>query len=285
MTTLLHIPLDQIDDAALLRDRGPLDDTALTELVNSIALIGLSQPIEVWALSTPEPPLAYGLISGLRRLTACRRLRDPRGNGDFATIPALLRTPDSIPDAMARMVAENEVRTDVTPWEKGTLILDCVARDLFPTADAAVDALWRGHSRQKRARLRAFADVVGELDGAFTAPGELSTQRMERLSAAIRAGLGDIIHAALAPHRGETLASQWSALLPVIDEAVRSWEPDTPTTPGRPRRMLHLKQGLTIRREKRRTGWALVFTGPEAKEGGLLDDVFDLVEKWLQRGN
>jgi ParB family chromosome partitioning protein len=91
MTTRLSIPLDAIDATALIRDRGPLNPAGLEDLVTSIALIGLSQPVEVWELSAPAPPLRYGLISGLRRLTALRTLRDARGNGDFATIPALLR--------------------------------------------------------------------------------------------------------------------------------------------------------------------------------------------------
>jgi ParB family transcriptional regulator, chromosome partitioning protein len=43
-------------------------------------------------------------------------------------------------------------------------------------------------------------------------------------------------------------------------------------------------QGLTIRREMSREGWILRFSGPEAKKGGLIDDVFDLVERWLQMG-
>ena len=55
-------------------------------------------------------------------------------------------------------------------------------------------------------------------------------------------------------------------------------------TPGRPRRLLHLRQGLTIRREWTRTGWCLRFTGPEARKGGLMDDVIDEIERLFQKG-
>lgn len=91
------LPLPEIDPAALLRDRTALDPAALDALKTSIAVEGLRLPIEVWQLSTPRPNPAggpdhrYGLISGLRRLTACAAL-------GHATIPAFLRTPDSISD-------------------------------------------------------------------------------------------------------------------------------------------------------------------------------------------
>jgi ParB family chromosome partitioning protein len=45
---------------------------------------------------------------------------------------------------------------------------------------------------------------------------------------------------------------------------------------------LQLKQGLTIRRERSGDGWILRFSGPEARKGGLVDDVLDHVERWFQ---
>ena len=43
--------------------------------------------------------------------------------------------------------------------------------------------------------------------------------------------------------------------------------------------MLQLTQGLVIRREITPGGYILRFSGPEAKKGGLMDDVIDLVER------
>jgi ParB family transcriptional regulator, chromosome partitioning protein len=85
--------------------------------------------------------------------------------------------------------------------------------------------------------------------------------------------------------RGHSPETQWLAMLPVIREGAAALEEkEPPAGTGRPRRMLGLKQGLTIRREMTRTGWILRFAGPEAKKGGLMDDVFDLVEKWAEGG-
>jgi len=79
------IPLPEIDDTALTRDRTGLDDAALTELRLSIAANGLRQPIEVFPLPDPVippsgPALRYGLISGLRRLHAFHGLLELTGD-------------------------------------------------------------------------------------------------------------------------------------------------------------------------------------------------------------
>jgi ParB family transcriptional regulator, chromosome partitioning protein len=279
MDPLHHLPLAEIDAFALLRDRTALDPAALEQLQYSIATEGLRMPIEVWQLSTPRTgdagePLTYGLISGLRRLTACREL-------GHETIPAFLRTPASIPQAMAAMVSENEIRSPVSPWEKACLILATVQQGHFETPDAAVAALYQALPRQTRTRLRYFADVAQALDGLITTPDRLSTRQMDRLATALRRNMEDVIHATLIAHRGEGLETQWSALLPLLNERE---EPEaTPSRPGRPRRFLQLNQGLTIRREPCRNGWLLRFTGEEARKGALIDDIFDLIEDKCQR--
>ena len=68
----ITLPTAAINPHALPRDRSHLDPAALQELARSIASSGLRQPIEVWRLNTPSGTYHYGLISGLRRLTAPR---------------------------------------------------------------------------------------------------------------------------------------------------------------------------------------------------------------------
>lgn len=279
---LTQIPTAEILETALLRDRSHLDPTALEDLAASIARDGLRMPIEVWRLSTPEGGHRYGLISGLRRLTAHRLLhsRNPALHGSIA---ALIRTPASIPDAMAQMVAENEIRENLSPWERGLTLATCVQHGLFDSIDAAIAALHPTASKQKRNRLRSLAMVAEELEGSFATPEQLSQSQMERLAAALRGGLTPLIQHILTENRRKSLPSQWAALIPTLAEALTAETDPTPNHPGRPRRMLTLRQGLTIRREKCVGGWALKFTGPEAKSGGLIDDVLDHVEKWFQQ--
>ncbi len=203
MHQLIDIPLSEIRDDALLRDRSVLDPASLADLTLSIAADGLRQPVEVWQLSQPTDTHRYGLISGLRRLTAFRALAHGRTDTRFATIPAFLRTPADMPAAMAAMVTENEIRSQITPWEKGRLIIQAVTEGIFPTPDAAVAALYPTFSRQRRARLRAFASVVEALDGSLTEPESLTAQRMESIALVLRGDIADLLRAALGPVRGQ----------------------------------------------------------------------------------
>jgi ParB family chromosome partitioning protein len=273
------IPIPEIDPTALIRDRSDLDPAALAALTTSIAAEGLRMPIEVWSLSThriqPDgPPHRYGLISGLRRLTACRSL-------GHSTIPAFLRTPDTIATAMAAMISENEHRADISAWEKGRILLYAQGEGHFDTLDAAALALYPHSPRPTRARYRAFATVVEALDGLLTTPESLSTARMERLAAALRGGNESRLCTALSHVAGEPLETQWQALQPALTDTMRN--PDDPDpTKTRPRPFLNLKQGLRITREQCRNGWILRFTGPQAKGGGLIDDLLDQIEYWCQ---
>ena len=281
MDQIQHIQIMAINDQALPRDRRSLDPDAQFELTTSIATSGLRMPIEVWACDDDTGQHTHALISGLRRLTAYRTIAAAREGDEFATIPAFVRKPACLADAMAAMVAENEIRAETSPWEKGATLKTAVEAGIFDTLDAACDGLHPSAARQKRARIRACADVVEELDGLIATPERLTGRQMSRLSAALRGGMTDLIAFTLQEHRQSGLDAQWSALLPLLAEAERSHD-DVEATyfkPGRPRRMLNLHQGLIIRRELSSTGWILRFSGPEARKGGMMDDIFDMVER------
>jgi hypothetical protein len=64
---IVEIPIDQIDDKALERDRTSSDAAQFEELWFSILKFGLRQPIEVYTYATPID-VPYALISGARRL-------------------------------------------------------------------------------------------------------------------------------------------------------------------------------------------------------------------------
>lgn len=277
---LIHIPLDDILPDALIRDRTALDPEALADLTRSIFTEGLHQPIEVYPLDPAHSPHRFGLISGLRRLTAFRALKDWPRPERFASIPAFVLPVADLPQAMAAMVTENEIRSPITPWEKGALLMNALRAGFFPTLDAAVDGLYPALTRQKRNRLRSLALVVEECEGLFATPEALTASQMERLASALRGGLAPVITQILTETRKFGLQSQWTALIPTLREALDPEPEDTPNHPTRPRRLLHLTagEGLTLRRERLKSGWALVFTGPEARKGGLMDDVMDQVE-------
>lgn len=275
---ILDLPLDAIDAAALPRDRMALDPAQLEELQVSIATSGLRQPIEVYELAAPGGACRYGLISGLRRLTALRNLAAMLP-ARYPTIPAFLRSPQSLPQALAAMVEENAIRGEISPWEQGLVLVRCRNAQIFPTLDAAVEALHPLASTVKRSRLRALAHVVEELDGLLVEPQALSQRQMLRLAAHLRGGWADLIRTALEESRAKTAVAQWALLQPVLDEADQTLRSPEPVTyNGRPRRLLRARPGLTIRRELAPEGWTLRFTGPEAT-GMMIDQVLDDIER------
>jgi ParB family chromosome partitioning protein len=72
---------------------------------------------------------------------------------------------------MASMIEENEIRADITPWERGRIVLTAIDAGLFDTIDAAIKRLYAPLDRFRRARIRAVAEVVQELgEDAFADP-------------------------------------------------------------------------------------------------------------------
>jgi ParB family transcriptional regulator, chromosome partitioning protein len=270
-----QIPTIQIDAEALPRDRTHLDPTALTELRLSIATHGLRTPVEVYVTDT-----GFALISGFRRLTAYRALHQLTQNPAYATITATILRPKSIPEALTLMVEENDIRADLSPWEKGRIAVEARNLGHFDTIDAATIALYPNATPMRRSRLRALALLVDELDGHLTAPETLSQRQALRLAAALRAGFTDLIRTALDQSHTKTPEANWTLLQPILDEAEQSLKDPTPYRPGRPRRVLRLRSGLTVRRELAAEGWVLRFTGPEAT-GMLMETVLDEVERMV----
>jgi ParB family chromosome partitioning protein len=275
MTDILHLDPALIDAQALPRDRTRCDPTAMAELQASILATGLRQPVEVWRKSDPEATPPYGLISGLRRLTAHVDLGLP-------TIPVLLRAPADIPDAMAQMIAENEIRAQITPWEKGRILVQAVEEGLFPNLDAALPALFPNLDRNRRSRLRAVAEVVAHFgDDILTEPTRLAQQQLLRLSAALRAGLGEVIETALAQSSDRSPEAQWRLILPILEEHDHDERKGRPRyRTDRPRHFARPRNALVVRRERHKDGWILRFTGRDAT-GPLMEDIMDFVEDFV----
>lgn len=273
------LPLDAIAAAALPRDRTGLDAEPFDELVASLRRSGLRMPVEVFPLApAPDGAPRFGLISGYRRLAAFRALRE-EGTEGFADIPACIREM-AAPQAFRAMVEENEIRAPLSPWERGRAANLAVEAGFFATVEAAIDALHPGATKQKRAKLRAVARVVTELDGLWTAPERLTERNLLDLADALREGFGPPMTEALSAARGRPHASQWEAVRPYLAEcaAERAAPPTPPHAPGRPRRLVELRRTLTVRREQTREGYVLRFSGADATSP-LLDEVINEIAR------
>lgn len=270
MTEIHDIPIAEIDEAALPRDRSVIDPAALDELAASILRHGLRLPVELNRAET-----GYALVSGYRRLMAYRRLEQRHG-ARFATIPALVRPAESLIDGFARVVEENDIRQGLTPWDRGRTLV--VARETgLDTLDAALAKLYPHADRRKRARLRILAEVVEAMDGWIEAPEDWSENRLLRLGAVLRAGWDRLLYAAL---DDASPGAEWEAMLPLIAEA-EALPVEKRNTPDRPRRLAHIKRGLTIRREKTKTGYVLHITGQRATDA-VVGEVMEEIERMFE---
>jgi ParB family transcriptional regulator, chromosome partitioning protein len=284
------IPLVEIDDAAIPRDRTALEPDALRELRDSIATHGLRMPVELFELAHPRDGKRYGIVSGLRRVTAHRELVDTLGLKKHDHIQAFLRPLPDLAAGLMAMVEENAIRADLSPWEQGRIATVAVEWHAYPTVEAAIDGLHPTATAVKRTRLRTVARVVTVLEGLLTEPERLSLRQLLRIGTALRNGFEEVIVLALQAMKLKNPDTQWSAILPYLVESERfvttdpdpadAFMPVKTQSRGRPRRVARPRPGLTIRREMTRDGFILHMTGKDVTSG-LVDEVIDEIERWL----
>ena len=147
------IPVDRIDGDYLVRDRLVQEEDELQALMTSIQARGQQMPIEIVRLDRDDGEPRYGLISGWRRLTALRRLHRDTDDPRFAVVRALVVRPETAQDAYLSMVEENEIRVDVSHYERARIALKSVEQGVFPDQRAALRGLYASTTRSKRSKI------------------------------------------------------------------------------------------------------------------------------------
>ena len=170
---VLSLSLDAIEDDHLVRDRLAVEATEMDALKASIAHRGQQTPIEVEDLGQGR----YGLISGWRRLEALRALHRETKSEGFALVRALIRNLETVSDAYIAMVEENEIRANLSFYERARIAARASERGVYPTAEAAVRDLFRHASRAKRSKIQSFLRLYQALDGVLRFPTALSERQ------------------------------------------------------------------------------------------------------------
>lgn len=190
---ILSIPLDQIDANALKRDRRVLDKDSedWAALKDSLRARGQQTPIEVVA-----GPDGYRLISGFRRLAALRDLHEETQDAQFAEVKAIAsRARDTLGDMLA-MVEENEIRQEISFYERGRICCLAVEQGLCATLDEAIEALFPNAHRNRRYKIRSFGLLFLELGPYLDYPEQIGERLGLKLAKALKDGRG----AALVAH-------------------------------------------------------------------------------------
>ncbi len=167
---VIDLALDAVAPGFLVRDRIAAHDEDMEVLIASIEDRGQQTPIEVQALGDGT----YGLISGWRRLEALKTLAAKHPER-FGTVKAFVRTVESEAEAYVAMVEENEVRANLSYYERARIAHEAAEKGVFPTAEIAVRELFRHASRSKRSKILSFLRVhraLGDVLRFPTAIGE-----------------------------------------------------------------------------------------------------------------
>ncbi|PHP26387.1 ParB/RepB/Spo0J family partition protein [Limimaricola cinnabarinus] len=222
------LPLDRIQVNHLSRDRIETDAEAMEELTASIRANGQRLPIEVMDLGEGR----YGLISGWRRMRALALIGAEDGTAPVAR--AIVRPVVEAGAAYAAMVEENEVRAQLTPYERGRIAAVAAHLGAFPSMEAAVDEIFAAASKAKRSKIRSFALVHYELGDLLSHGRALSEAAGLRLASALRGGFAAKLRAALERCEARDAAEEWAALEAVLASAEAA--PAPRQRGGRPRR-------------------------------------------------
>lgn len=160
------LPLDAISEDHMVRDRMAHDPVEMESLKDSLRARGQQTPIEVVDLGTGR----FGLISGWRRLHAIRSLRSATGEGRFAAIEALIKPIESVSDGYVAMVEENEIRANLSFYERAHLACAAASLGVYPTPARAVQTLFANAAPAKRSKINSFVKLHEALGPALRFP-------------------------------------------------------------------------------------------------------------------
>jgi ParB family chromosome partitioning protein len=291
---MADVPIAQIEADAMVRDRTDLAEDEMMELRLSIAASGLRLPIEVFELAEPRADgKRYGLLSGYRRLMAVHGLLGLSQDDKYRSIRAIIRPRAGADAAFAAMVEENEVRAELSQFERGRIAVIAAQQGAFVNVEEAVNRLFASASKAKRSKVRSFALIFEELGDMLAYPEALSEKRGLRLAQALRAGAETGLRAALAGFSPDDPEQEWGVIEPVI--AVLDAEPRDPRKGGRPStrkpalgwqnaETLETSAGITIRRQRDSKGFVLRFEG-RGLDSELMDSLMVEIQALLERGS
>lgn len=183
---VLSLPLEVVEAGYLIRDRVALEEAEMAALKDSLRARGQQTPVEVLELA----PGRYGLISGWRRLAALSALHDETGDARFARVQALLRRPEDLPAAYLAMVEENEIRADLSFYERARIAVHSAGAGIYPDTHSAVQHLFAAARAPKRSKIMAFTHLVQALDDILRFPAAVPEKVGLALVAALKQDAG-----------------------------------------------------------------------------------------------
>ncbi len=281
---ILEVDLDDILATSLQRDRTLIDDEGLAELEHSIQANGQRLPVEVYLLSEPEGDRRYGLLTGYRRYIAQRNLLLKTQEPKYSQIKAILRDPDQVGGAFVAMVEENEIRQDLSHYERGRIAVIAAQQGAFSSTEEAVAQMFAAASKAKRSKIRSFALIFEELGDVLSYPEALREKDGLLIVKALKNGAAAMLRDALASNALADAKAEWSLIEKTLSSHSGKQKEAKPA-PGHRRgvtRSVEIKSGLQLSQEQ--DGKDLII---RLKGEGVTDDMaakaFDLLANTLSK--
>jgi ParB family chromosome partitioning protein len=275
------IPIAAVDASVLTRDRMTLDPQDFAELKAAILANGLRMPIEVYELAPQDGRVRYGLISGYRRLRAVSELRGQPGQAP-GVIEALVRPAGSSAASMEAMVEENEIRSDLSQFERGRIAVLAAQNGIYPDVEEATARLFAFASKAKRSKIRSFALVFERLGDVLSFPQALREKQGLALAAALRDGAGDLLRDALAAAAPADPAQEWEVAEKILKGFAAKPTDGTPSRGGRPKapaNTITTARGTQIGWSRKGQG-VVIELGPQMDDASL-DKVLEMLKDTL----
>lgn len=180
------LPLDQVVEDHMVRDRLVQDPEDMASLIDSLRARGQQTPIEVVDLGADR----FGLISGWRRLQALRALWEETQDAQFSTVQALIKPIVSASDSYVAMVEENEIRSDLSFYERARLAAEAVQIGIYGDAKTAIQTLFANATPAKRSKISAFVRLHEALGSDLRFPAAIPEKVGLALVGALEKDLG-----------------------------------------------------------------------------------------------
>lgn len=203
---LMDVALAVIETGYLDRDRieRAEEDEAAQALKASIARDGQRTPIELIEL----PEGRFGLISGWRRLRALSSLRAETGDPRWGVARALVRPEGALGEeglaaAFRAMVEENEIRADLSHYERGRICALAAKGGAYADEEAALQGLFGAVSAPRRSKIRSFLTIYRTLGSLLAWPEAIPERLGLDVAKAIKWGGAAALRAALEDGLGD----------------------------------------------------------------------------------
>lgn len=166
---VLSLPIEAVQPDYMIRDRQACSAEDMDALKASLRARGQQMPIEVVALGAGR----FGLISGWRRLLALGELLAETGEAKFGEVRALLREPQDVSAAYVAMIEENEIRANLSFYERARIAYLSVQAGVYESDKQALQTLFSAISFSKRSKVKSFMPIVAALDDVLAHPNQI----------------------------------------------------------------------------------------------------------------